>query len=57
LGALVSMCRSLCFTTARVVWALDADLTNREAADLSDESFRETALEVLGCYARSAAGR
>lgn len=53
--ALVALCRSLCFTTARVVQAMDGDLSVREAAALTDDDVRNSAEQVLWSYGRSAA--
>jgi hypothetical protein len=55
LHATVALCRSLCFTTARLVHALDDQLTNEEAMDLTDAHVRAAALEVVRAYGRSLA--
>jgi hypothetical protein len=50
--AVVALCRSLCFTTARLVHALDDELTAEEVVELTDADVREAALEVLRVYGR-----
>jgi hypothetical protein len=52
--AVVELCRSLCFTTARLVHTIDDQLTNEEALDLTDADVRAAALAVLRTYARNA---
>ena len=53
--AVVALCRSLCFTTARLVHAIDGQLTDEEALHLTDSDVRAAALDVLRAYARSVA--
>ena len=53
LVAVVLLCRSLCFTTARLVHALDGELTDEQIVELTEIEAREAALEVLRAYARS----
>jgi hypothetical protein len=55
LHAMVALCRSLCFTTAKLVHALDDQLTSEEVLDLTDADVRAAALEVVRAYARAAA--
>ena len=53
--AVVALCQSLCFTTAKLAHALEDQLTNEEVLDLTDGDVRAAALEVVRAYARAAA--
>ena len=55
--AVVALCRSLIFTTARLVHALEDDLTSEEVLDLTDAEVNAAALEIVRSYARSIAPR
>jgi hypothetical protein len=53
--ALVTLGRSLCYTTARLVHVIDDDLSDVAAADLTDETVRPAAMAVLQAYGRHVA--
>lgn len=53
--AVTALGRSLCFTAARLVHAVDDDLSDDEAVDLTDAAVRPAAIAVLQRYAAAVA--
>ena len=55
LRAVVELCRSLCLATSRMIHVVDADLTDRQAFELSNDELLPMAMEVVRRYANAAA--
>ena len=55
--ALVALCRSLCIASATLVHVLDDQLTDEQAAQLTDDDLLPVAMSIVRSYATTAARR
>lgn len=53
--AVVALCRSLCMATSRLAHVLDEDLSDAQAAELTDADLLPIAMQVVQSYATAAA--